>query len=485
MNRRHFMQSAFALGAGTLVADRKLRLVGRALAEEMPAAFPPGFLWGAATAAYQIEGAAREDGRGESIWDRFAHTPGKIHHGDSGDVACDSYHRYKDDVALLGQLNLKSYRFSIAWPRVQPDGKGPVNDKGLDYYKRLTDALLEANIRPLPTLYHWDLPQPLEDAGGWPSRDTADRFADYTAIVAAALSDRFTDICIFNEPKTFTSAGYWFGFHAPGRKEPKAFLRATHTVNLAQGKAFRVLKAANPAIQVSSAFDVSPMLPATHWGADIAAAETWHKFQNLWFVDPPLTGRYPEGVLPPEQQAELLGWKDGDERIMRAAFDYIGLNSYTRFVVHYLPFSIGVPGINLFPRWGTGPHDKTDLGWDVDPDGFYDIVMRMARHTGNLPIEITENGAAYNTPPDAAGVIRDDKRIAYLQRYLRALARAIRDGAPIRAYHHWSLLDNLEWAQGFEPRFGLVYVDFADGQRRTIKESGHWFAKVAADNQVI
>ncbi len=318
MKRRTLLQSlaAFAgMPLGVLVrpagAQAPAPTPHPTLAAPKPVAFPAGFLWGAATAAYQVEGAWNEDGKGESIWDRFSHTAGNIKNGATGDVACDSYHRYHDDIALLKQLNLKSYRFSIAWPRIQPSGRGAANSRGLDYYKRLTDAVLEAGIRPLPTLYHWDLPQALEDAGGWPNRDTAARFADYVGIVAHALGDRLPQWTIFNEPKTFTAVGYWNGRHAPGRRDWHAFLKATHCVNLAQGMAFRALKAINGRLAVGSAFDVAPMFPATPAYEDLAAAERWHRFQNLWFVTTALHGHYPEGVLPAEHQAELLGLPPG------------------------------------------------------------------------------------------------------------------------------------------------------------------------------
>jgi len=491
MNRRSLLGSMIAL-AGTPLGG--LLRPARAQPPTAPVAagsqnvteFPNGFLWGAATAAYQVEGAWNEDGRGESIWDRFAHQPGNIKNGDTGDVACDSYHRYPDDIALLKQLNLKSYRFSISWPRVQPLGRGATNPKGLDYYKRLTDAILEAGIRPLPTLYHWDLPQPLEDAGGWPARDTAARFTEYVRIVAQALGDRIPEWIIFNEPKTFTGVGYWNGRHAPGRRDWPAFLRATHTVNLAQGEAFRALKATHGRLKVGSAFDVAPMFPATSSYPDLAAAERWHQFQNLWFVTTALRGHYPEGVLPADRQADLLGFRDGDERIMRAPLDFMGLNYYSPWIVQDSTASDSAPDINVRGEWATAPgtHAKTDIGWDIYPDGFYQILVRMARVTGKLPIEITENGAAYNVAPDAHGQIHDSARIAYLQSHLQALAQAMRDGVPVRAYHCWSLLDNFEWAEGYSQRFGLVYVDFANGQRRLIKESGHWYANVAATNRV-
>jgi beta-glucosidase len=491
MKRRALMQSLAAFAAmplGGLV--RPAAAAGAApppaAAPPQPVAFPKGFLWGAATAAYQVEGAWNEDGKGESIWDRFSHGAGNIKNGATGDVACDSYHRYHDDIALLKQLNLKSYRFSIAWPRIQPSGRGAANSRGLDYYKRLTDAVLEAGIRPLPTLYHWDLPQALEDAGGWPNRDTAARFADYVGIVGHALGDRLPQWTIFNEPKTFTAVGYWNGRHAPGRSDWPAFLKATHCVNLAQGMAFRALKAINGRFAVGSAFDVAPMFPATAAYEDVAAAERWHRFQNLWFITTALHGHYPEGVLPAEHQAELLGFRQGDERLMRAPLDYIGLNYYSPWLVHHSTAADSAIDVQVSGQWATAPSKtpKTDVGWDIYPQGFHQILVRMLREIGPLPIEITENGAAYNATPDAHGQIHDGARIAYLRSHLQALAQAISDGVPVRAYHCWSLMDNFEWAEGYSQRFGLTYVDFAHGQRRIIKDSGHWYAGVAAANIV-
>jgi|SRR5579862_613981 len=486
VNRRHFLNGSLALTGTAVAVPAGLGLsAGWAHgAEDAVAEFPKDFLWGAATAAYQVEGAWNLDGKSESIWDRFVHTPGRIKNGDTGDVACDSYHRYPEDIALMQQLNLRSYRFSLAWTRIQPNGRGPANDKGLDYYKRLIDSLLQAGIRPLPTLYHWDLPQVLEDAGGWPNRDTSDRLADYATIVARALGDRIDHFAVYNEPKTFTHLGYWEGKFAPGRTDPLDFLKATHTVNLGQGKAFRALKAIRPAMQVGGAFDVAPMAPATPSAADKAAAERWYKFLNLWFVKPALTGSYPEGVLPADQQAALLGFRPGDETLVRAPLDFLGLNYYSGWIVRHAPEGNGVPGLDTHADWAAGPHEKTDIGWDIYAPGFYELVMEMARHTGNIPIEITENGAAYNVMPDAHGDVRDKRRIDYLRLYLKALARAIRDGAPVRGYHCWSLLDNFEWAEGYSQRFGLIFVDFKNGLKRTVKESGEWYAKVAASGQV-
>jgi beta-glucosidase len=449
--------------------------------------FPSGFLWGAATAAYQVEGAWREDGRGPSIWDTFSHTPGKTKNGHTGDVACDSYHRWREDIVLLRQLGLKSYRFSIAWTRIQPTGRGAANQAGLDYYSRLTDGLLKAGIRPLPTLYHWDLPQSLEDEGGWPNRDTAERFAEYSHIVARALADRIEHWVIFNEPKTFTQVGYLYGAHAPGRKDPLAFLRATHVVNLAQGKAFRALKEVKPTLQVASAFDVAPMLPASDSVVDRAAAATADALMNLWHLQPALTGRYPDKVLPEDQQAELLGLQPGDEASLQAPFDFVGFNYYTGFRVSHVPGGSGLPGVDVRAEWATvpgGAREKTDIGWDIYPRGLHDILVRMRQITGDIPIEITESGCAYNAGPGADGRIRDDARIAYIRSHLEELHRAMEAGVPVRAYHLWSLLDNFEWAEGYTQRFGIIFVDFERDRQRMIKESGHWYAQVARANRL-
>ena len=483
MNRRNLLQSGIWFAGAALLPGAATARPETPPAE--PGRFPAGFLWGAATAAYQIEGGYDEDGKGESVWDRFVLARGKIKNGDTGNVACDSYHRYREDIALLQALNLKSYRFSIAWTRIQPTGAGAANQKGLDYYNRLTDALLDAGIRPMPTLYHWDLPQDLEDRGGWPNRDTAARFADYAAIVGNALGDRIETWSLFNESKAFTQLGYWHGEFAPGRKDALAFLKATHTVNLAHGMGFRALKAAHPKLKVGSVFDVSPQIAATDSDADRAAAVAMDKLSNLWFLGTVLTGQYPAGVLPAARQAELLGAVAGDDRILQADLDFVGLNYYSLTRVAASATDTGIPGLNVKADWAVGPDAKTDFGWDIYPQGFYDILKRMHTVTGNRPIEITENGAAYNTKPDATGQVHDSKRIDYLRAHLDALSRAIADGVPVRGYHCWSLLDNFEWASGYTQRFGLTYVDFENKQKRTIKDSGYWYARVAHDNRVL
>lgn len=448
--------------------------------------FPSDFIWGAATAAYQIEGAWNEDGKSESIWDRFAHTPGKVKHEHNGDLACDSYRRFPEDIALVKALGLTSYRYSISWPRVQPGGRGGANGKGLDYYKRLTDSVLAAGLRPLVTLYHWDLPQELEDAGGWANRDTAAHFADYVALVAEALADRVKHFVVLNEPKTFTSTGYWQGVHAPGRRDPLAFLRATHTVNLAQGLGFRALKARRADCEIGSAFDVAPMIPASSNADDVAAAERWHRFLNLWFVHPALHGAYPDGVLEPDRQAELLGWQSGDAEIVRAPLDFIGLNYYSPWLVRHTDTECDIPGLHCLANWAKGLGDlpQTDIGWDIDAQGFHDILLTMAKATGNRPIEITECGAAYNIGPGADGQVDDQARIRFLADHVRAMAAAMADGVPVRGFHYWSLLDNFEWAEGYTQRFGIVHVDFEQQQKRTIKASGHWYRELATHNRM-
>jgi len=447
--------------------------------------FPKGFFWGTATASYQIEGAWNEDGKGESIWDRFAHAAGKIKNGDTGDVACDSYHRWREDIALMKAMNLNSYRFSIAWPRVQPAGSGATNAKGLDYYSRLVDALLEARIRPFVTLYHWDLPQNLEDAGGWPNRDTAQRFADYVQVVAKALGDRVTDWMIFNEPAAFVDLGYLDGTHAPGRQSLIDFLRATHVVNLAQAAGFHALKAMYPKSRVGTAYSMSACEPASDSDADKLAAERCHAITNVWFLEPALRGKYPEALtFLPERVMKI---SSGDMEKVRAPLDFIGINLYYRTIA-------SAPGTMerirhaqdwLFPvkmEGGTqGP--KTDIGWEVWPKALYDMVMRITRDYGRPVIEITESGCAYNDGPDAAGAIHDERRTKYHRGYLSAVAQALRKGADVRGYHAWSLLDNFEWAEGYSQRFGLAYVDFKT-QRRTLKDSGRWFGTVAESNRL-
>jgi beta-glucosidase len=502
--RREFLQSAAVAGAlaalpaglfpACTVSSNAARSAGSTALTTSRAkqfdsaseiAFPKNFFWGAATASYQIEGAWNEDGKGESIWDRFSHTPGKIKNGDTGNIACDSYHRWREDISLMRAMNLNSYRFSISWPRIQPNGSGLANPKGIDYYSRVVDALLEARIRPLVTLYHWDLPQALEDAGGWPNRDTGAKFAGYVELVARALGDRVSDWILFNEPLGFTYNGYLDGTHAPGRSSILDFLRASHTVNLAQAAGFHAVKAVRPSARVGSAFSMSACEPASDSEQDRKAAERCHALTNTWFLEPALKGRYPEAMAFLPESAMRI--KPGDLEKMRAPLDFIGINLYYRTIA-------SAPGAFerlssakqwLFPVKMTAGQQgsKAGNGWEVWPQALYDIVTRITRDFNRPQIEITESGCAYNDAANASGNINDTNRIEYHRQYLQALGQAIADGSDVRGYHAWSLLDNFEWAEGYSQRFGLAYVDYKT-QQRTIKESGRWYAKVAAGNRV-
>jgi len=449
-------------------------------------AFPKDFLWGSATASYQVEGAWNIDGRGESIWDRYSHTPGNVKGGWTGDVACDNYHRFPEDVAIMKQMNLRSYRYSIAWPRIQPSGSGASNQKGIDFYKRLTDAVLGAGMRPLVTLFHWDLPQTLEDQGGWPNRDTAARFADYVEIVIKTLGDRINTWAIFNEPWVFTYVGYAEGRHAPGKTDFDLFLKSAHTVNLAQGDAFRAIKAIAPKSKVGTAFSMSPATPRTSSAEDAAAARRFDAFNNVWFLETALRGRYPEAFVH-GTPLETMGFQSGDEKRMIAPLDYIGVNYYFRRIVSASTSTTAASSKVSYDAMGfaiamgkNGP--LTEIGWEVYPRGLYDIVQRVSKDY-KLPIEITENGCSYGDYPDANGRVADNRRIDYYREHLRELARAIRDGADVRGYHAWSILDNFEWAEGYTQRFGLVYIDFPT-QRRYMKDSAKWFSKIASTNTV-
>lgn len=382
-------------------------------------------------------------------------------------------------------MNLNSYRFSIAWPRIQPTGAGPANSKGVDYYSKLVDALLKARIRPMVTLYHWDLPQALEDAGGWPNRDLVGRYCDYIQLLARALGDRVNDWMLFNEPSAFLDLGYLDGTMAPGRQSILDLLRASHVVNLAQGEGFRALKAVRPLARVGTVLNMSACEPATNSEADRLAAERAHAIVNVWFLDPALHGRYPDAfTFLPET---LMRIKSGDMEKTRAPLDFIGINLYYRTIASSAGALHRAAHAQewLFPvnmeAGAEGP--KTDFGWEVWPKALYDIVMRITRDYNRPVLEITESGCSYNDGPDARGVIRDTRRIQYHRQYLAALARAMSEGADVRGYHAWSLMDNFEWADGFSQRFGLAYVDFKT-QNRTIKESGKWYAKVAAESTV-
>ena len=434
--------------------------------------FPPGFVFGAATASYQIEGAVAADGRGESIWDRFAHTPGRIRADDTGDVACDHYGRYREDVAIMAELGLDAYRFSVAWPRVMPAGTGPVNEAGLDFYDRLVDELLAHGIAPHMTLYHWDLPQVLEDAGGWPVRATALAFADYAAAVAARLGDRVGHIATINEPQIVADHGYRTGDHAPGRVEPDAALAAAHHVLVAHGLAVQAIRAVAPRVASGIVLNLEPKHPATGHPLDLEAALVAHDQANRWFLDP-LVGR---GY--PEDGAHAWGWQgrevlDGDMAVIAAPIDFLGVNYYSRRLVRS-------PLLPPLPAGGRSA-ERTGMGWEVYPAGLTEVLELAASRTGALPLYVTENGAAY--PLDTLEPTRDPERVDFLWRHLEAVLVAIDRGVPVRGHFVWSLLDNFEWAHGYAHRFGIVHVDY-DTLERRVRDSGRFWASVARDGLV-
>jgi len=437
-----------------------------------------------ATSAYQVEGAWNTDGKGESIWDRNAHAPGRIKDSSNGDVACDQYHRYKEDIAIMKRLNMKSYRFSTSWPRILPEGTGKVNQEGLDYYSRLVDDLLEAGIRPFCTIYHWDLPQALEDRGGWPNRDLAGYYADFAAILARNLGDRITVWAPFNMPTDFTYHGYGKGWAPPHKENIDLFLRAAHTVNLAQGMAFRAIKAASSKATVGSAYGMEPVYPRTGSEADRAATARYHAAHNLYCIEPAFHGAYPKKAFIGEIPYEAMGFKPGDEKIMQVPLDWVGVHYYLRLIAS--DASGGAqPDLSSRDPYAQirieldneGP--KTDSGLEMWPRGLYDLMMQLTRDYNHPIIEITETGGVFMEAPDADGRVADLRRIEFYRQHLAELARAMADGARVRAYHAWSLLDNFEWGNGYTQRYGLTYVDFAT-LKRTIKDSGLWYGRVAA-----
>jgi beta-glucosidase len=436
--------------------------------------FPDGFQWGAATAAYQIEGAPDADGKGPSIWDTFSHTPGKIERDETGDVACDHYHRYRDDVALMADLGLTAYRFSIAWPRVMPQGRGNANPQGLDFYSRLVDALLERSLTPFVTLYHWDLPQALQERGGWGARDIATAFGEYAALMGHTLGDRVKHWITFNEPFAFIIIGHVFGLHAPGLTDPALAFQASHHVNLAHGEAVRALRAAVPGCLIGITQVSLPVYPASDSDADRVAAQRFDGFVNRWFWEPSLLGRYPADVL------ERLGpiaptMSAGDLDRLAPPIDFFGHNSYSRAVVRDDSESplLGATQVDTH-------NPKTEMGWEIYPDHLYDALTRITRDYGAPVIYITENGAAFRDQV-ANDAVADPQRTDYLYTHLAACHRAIAAGVKLRGYFCWSLLDNFEWAYGYSKRFGLIYVDYPT-QRRIVKASGRFLGEVAFHN---
>jgi len=436
---------------------------------------PAGFLFGASTASYQIEGAWDEDGKGPSIWDTFTTEPGRIKDGSSGQVACDHYHRHVEDVGLMKQLGLGSYRFSISWPRVQPDGRGPVSDgqagnRGLDFYDRLVDELVGAGVEPMATLYHWDLPQALQDVGGWEARDTAERFAEYAALCVARLGDRVAKWVPVNEPNVVTLAGHGIGEHAPGRALGFGAVPVAHHLNLAHGLAVQALRAGG-AMAVGTANNHTVVQPASDSRGDADAADLFDSLWNRLFADPVLLGSYPEGF------AEMMRGPDSEDiakdlHTIRQPLDFYGVN-------YYYPTSIAAAAVGAeipFEQRQITGYPTTDFGWPVVPEGLRDVIRQLReRYPDIAPLYVTENGASYGMGPDEHGVVDDQPRIDYLAGHLGAVANAITEGADVRGYYCWSLMDNFEWAEGYAQRFGLVHVDY-DTLVRTPKRSFGWYA---------
>lgn len=436
--------------------------------------WPADFLWGVSTSSYQIEGAANEDGRGPSIWDTRSRIPGKIENGDTGDVACDHYHRYREDIGLMRHLGVGAYRFSVAWPRVLPLGKGAINEAGLDFYDRLIDALLEAKIEPWLCLYHWDLPQALHDLGGWTSRDSAGWFADYTSLVARRYGDRVKRWATFNEFSVFTLFGYAIDWGAPGITDRVAHLKAIHHVNLAHGAAVDVLREAVPGASIGAIHNRQRILPENNTQEDRDAAALLDEHWNLAFTEPQLKGFYPPqlaAALEPYVQA-------GDLAQIARRLDWFGLN-------HYGPIFAKRDATAIWGyAWGEPPPQtpRTEIGWPIFPEMFAEELLELTHRYG-LPIYVTENGCGGEDKPDAQGVVHDPGRVAYLRAYVGAMRQAMDKGADVRGYLAWSLLDNFEWGSGYRNRFGLVHVDFKT-QKRTPKSSARWYAELIRSGRI-
>jgi beta-glucosidase len=422
---------------------------------------PPRFVWGAATSAYQIEGAAHDDGRGPSIWDSFCKVPGAVSDGSNGDVACDHYHRLDADLRLIAELNLQAYRFSVSWSRVQPDGAGAVNPQGLDFYERLVDGLLKRGIAPYLTLYHWDLPQALQDKGGWNARDTAQRFADYAEIVGRRLGDRVVSVATHNEPWVVSVLGHESGFFAPGIQDRKIAMQVSHHLLLSHGLAMQALRAQGNKAELGIVLNQAPIYPATDAADDVAKARLEDGLLVRWYMDPLMHGAYPADVLE-HLGADAPKVEAGDLDLIRAPIDFIGLNYYTRNFASTNPWK-PVPG----------PLGVTDMGWEVYPDGLTDLLLRLKRDYALPPIYITENGAAYRDTLEN-GRVHDAERTDYVRRHIDAVERAMAQGVDVRGFFVWSLFDNFEWALGYSKRFGIVHVDYAT-QQRILKDSALWY----------
>lgn len=448
--------------------------------KELAKRFPADFQFGVATAAYQIEGAVREGGRKPSIWDAFSHMPGRVRDGDTGDLACDHYNRWEGDLDLIASLGVDAYRFSIAWPRIIPDGRGKVNEEGLDFYDRLIDGLVERNIKVFATLYHWDLPLALAGRGGWTDRDTAHAFAEYAHAIVKRLGDRMDALATFNEPWCSVYMGHLLGHHAPGEANIDAAMAAAHVTNLAHGMGVQAIRAARPDLAVGTVLNAVSIYPASESPEDLAAAERHFQFNNGVFFGPIFEGAYDGDFMG--AMGDKLRIQPGDMETINQPLDWWGFN-------YYLPVTV-VPDTSLdaqFPATREIPTTDgthlTDIGWEVQAEGMSHLLRQVYSRYPNLPpCYITENGACYNTGPDAEGKVKDDKRTEYLSDHLTDLANATDEGIPVKGYFAWSLMDNFEWAEGYAMRFGIVHVDY-ETQVRTIKDSGHWYSDLCKNHR--
>lgn len=441
--------------------------------------FPKDFILGTATASYQIEGAVLEDGRGASIWDTFSHTPGRIHAGHTGDIACDHYHNYKTDIGLLKELGVKGYRFSIAWPRIFPEGKGKPNQKGLDFYARLIDALLENGIDPMATLYHWDLPQALQSTGGWGNRDNADYFAQYAEYIFRAFGDRVKKWNTLNEPWVSAFAGHYYGNHAPGLNDFTLAVQVSHHLMLAHAKAVEAFRQLNQSGRVGIALNLYPIYPASDSPDDQKAAYRADGYHNRWFLDPVLKGEYPEDMLNVYRErlnAPVI--KPGDMEKMKAnRVDFLGINYYFRRVIK----SGNGNEILHFGEVKPPESEYTEMGWEIYPQGMLDLFRRIRKDYGDLHMAITENGAAFKDDKRQGGIIQDDDRVKYISQHLQKAREAIEEGIKLDGFYIWSLLDNFEWSHGYSKRFGLFYTDY-ESLERIRKKSGLWLKEFIGEN---
>jgi beta-glucosidase len=447
--------------------------------------FPKNFIWGTATSAYQIEGAWNENGKGESIWDNFCRVAGNIEDGSNGDVACDHYHRWQDDIALMKSLNFQAYRFSISWPRILPAGRGQVNQAGLDFYSKLVDGLLEAGIAPFITLYHWDLPQTLQDEGGWPARSTAEAFVEYADVVSQHLGDRVTNWITHNEPWVIAFLGNQIGEHAPGLQDWLAALKASHHLLLSHGWAVPVIRQNSSAAEVGITLNFTPAEPASSSEADFNACRHFDGYFNRWFIDPLYGRHYPAdmvadyisaGHLPAEGMSFI---QPGDMATITARTDFLGINYYTREISRDKKSPDNLPQTN-FPA---PKSEWTEMDWEVHPESLYRLLNRLYFDYQIPKLYITENGCSYSDGPDENGVINDKRRLDFLREHFNSAHRAIQNGVPLAGYFVWSFLDNFEWARGYTQRFGIVWVDY-ETQQRIPKESALWYKEVIATNSL-